>query len=297
MTDVGVIGLGQIGLPMAENLMKAGFAVVGYRRSRADDFVAAGGIAAKSAREVIDRCEIVLTCLPNEAALDDVVSSRHGLASGDCAGRVVIELSTLDSNAKKVQADAVSSRGGTMLDCSVSGIPKMVRERLGVVYASGEETAYLRTKPFLDAISSKIFYMGAFGNALKVKLCANMLVALNIAATAEALAFGTKLGLEPARLIEALKDGAGASLQFTARASLMSSGEWDVVRGSTATLTKDVHLIEEHARAASCPTPLLENARQLYDAAVAAGLGAKDVASVYALVARAAGIAVPGRNG
>lgn len=293
MVNVGMIGLGQIGFPLAVNLMKAGHSVIGFRRGSMDAFAAAGGIAANSAREVIEKCETVFSCLPDENALAEVVSGKSGLTSGSCERRLLIELSTLDTACKATEAEALRARGGAMLDCAISGIPRMVQDRMGIIYVSGEKALYKKSVPLFDAISSKVFYLGPFGSALKVKLCANMLVALNIAATAETLAFGTKLGLDPSRMIDALKDGAGGSLQFSARAMSMSLGDWDVIRGSTAILTKDVHLIQEKAKEMSCPTPLLTAAEKIYDAAMATGLAQKDVASIYATVAEAARIPIP----
>lgn len=296
MAAVGMIGLGNAGLPMAQNLIAAGYQVVGRRRGDPKDLIASGGVAAASAREVAERCEIILSCLPHGEALADVVTGPQGLASGPCDGRILVELSTLDTTVKRTQADAFAARGGRMLDCAISGIPKMIRERQGVFFISGDQATYEAVKPVLDAVSTKVFYMGAFGNALKTKLCANMLVSLNIAASAETLAFGAKMGLDPLRLIEAVKDGAGASLQFSARAQLMATGDWETVRGSTAMLAKDVHLIEKRGREVQCPTPLLDAAARIYDDAINAGYGETDVASVFAVVAKGAGLPIPKKS-
>ncbi|RWM45485.1 MAG: NAD(P)-dependent oxidoreductase [Mesorhizobium sp.] len=296
MGVIGMIGLGQMGLPMAANLMKADHTVVGYRRGECADFRALGGIPAASAREVAERCDIILCCIPNEPALEDVVSGVHGIAIGDCSNRIVVELSTLSTSAKTRQADALAAKGGTMLDCAISGIPRMVAERQGVVFASGDEPAFERVRGVLDVVTAKLFYMGAFGTALNAKLCANMLVAINIASTAETLAFGRKLGVDPLRLVEALKDGAGGSLQFTVRAARMATGDWKRVMGSTAMLAKDLHLIEEKSGEIGCPTPILMTAARIYDEAMAGGYAETDVAAVYAIVARRAGLDVPGEE-
>ncbi len=296
MTAVGMIGLGHVGLPMAQNLIAAGYQVVGRRRGDPKDLLASGGVAAASAREVAERCQIILSCLPDGEALADVVSGSQGLAAGPCDGRILVELSTLDTTVKRAQADAFEARGGRMLDCAISGIPKMIRERQGVFFISGDQATYEAVKPVLDAVSTKVFYMGAFGNALKTKLCANMLVSLNIAASAETLAFGAKMGLDPLRLIDAVKDGAGASLQFSARAQLMATGDWETVRGSTAMLAKDIHLIEQHGREVQCPTPLLDAAARIYEDAINAGYGETDVASVFAVVAKGAGLPIPKKS-
>jgi 3-hydroxyisobutyrate dehydrogenase-like beta-hydroxyacid dehydrogenase len=295
MSSIGMIGLGQIGLPIAQNLIAAGFDVVGYRRGDPSEFVSAGGVAAKSAREVAKSCKIILSCIPDDAALAEVVSGPEGLTSGPCEDRILVELSTLDAAKKAQQARALEAKGGRMLDCAVSGIPRMVQQKQGVIFISGDEADFNQAKSVLDAVSTKIFFMGAFGNALKTKLCANMLVALHIAASAEALAFGTKLGIDPGRLIAALKDGAGGSLQFTARAGIMAAGDWHAVKGSTAMLMKDVALIDARAGEIQCPIPLLEAAKEIYQAAIGDGYGEMDVASIYAVVAERAGLPVPGK--
>lgn len=294
MSMIGMIGLGQMGLPMSANLMTAGYSVAGYRRHDCPDFKALGGFAATSAREVAERCEIILSCIPGDDALEDVISGEHGIATGDCAGRIVVELSTLSAEAKKRQADALAAKGGVMLDCSISGIPRMVAERHAVFFASGDEAVFDKVRPVLASLTSKLFFMGPFGCALNAKLCANMLVAINIAATAETLAFGEKLGIAPLRLVEALKDGAGGSLQFTARGARMATGDWKKVMGSTAMLTKDVHLIEKTGEQIGCPTPVLDATAQLYDDAMSGGYAQDDVASVFAIAAKRAGLRVPG---
>lgn len=293
MSTVGMIGLGQMGMPMARNLIGAGHGVVGYRRGKMDAFTAIGGLAAGSAREVAERCDVIFSCIPDDAALEAVVSGPDGLARVDLSGKLLVELSTLSGSAKSLQARAIEQAGGAVLDGAISGLPHMVADRLGVFFLSGDEARFESVKPYLDVLSSKVFFMGAFGNAVNAKLCANMLVAINIASSAEALAFGCKLGIPAENLVAALKDGAGASLQFTARAGRMARGDWDQVMGSTALLTKDIHLIEAKAREADCPVPVLGAAAQIYERAIEQGFGQKDVASVYAVVAEAAGIRSP----
>jgi len=288
-----MIGLGQMGLPMARNLIAAGHTVVGYRRGDTGAFASIGGVPAGSAREVAERCDVVFSCIPDDAALETIVSGPDGIARGDLSGKVLVELSTLSGTVKSLQARRIEDVGGTMLDGAISGLPRMVAERQGVFFLSGDEASFESLKHYLDALSAKVFFMGAFGNAVNAKLCANMLVAINIASSAEALAFGSKLGIPPERLVAALKDGAGASLQFTARAGRMARGDWNEVMGSTALLNKDVHLIEAKAREADCPVPVLDAAAQIYQRAMERGYGQKDVASVYAVVAEAAGISVP----
>lgn len=296
MSVIGMIGLGQMGLPMSENLMKAGHTVVGFRRGDSSDFQALGGVAATSAREVVERAETILCCIPGDDALVDVISGARGVAAGDCSGRIVVELSTLSTSTKKRQAEALAEKGGVMLDCAISGIPRMVAERQAVIFASGDKAVFDTVRGVLDALTSKLFYMGDFGAALNAKLCANLLVAINIASAAEVLTFGRKLGIDPLRLVEALKDGAGGSLQFTARAGRMATGDWKRVMASTALLTKDIHLIEARARETGCPLPVFDSAASIYEKAVQSGYADTDVASIYAIFAKQAGLDVPGEG-
>jgi 3-hydroxyisobutyrate dehydrogenase-like beta-hydroxyacid dehydrogenase len=180
-----------------------------------------------------------------------------------------------------------------MLDGAISGLPPMVAARRATFLLSGDEDAYSKAKPVLATLTEKLFFLGSFGAALKAKLCANLLVAANLAAIAEMLSFATKIGLDHGRLIEALEHGGGGSVQFTARAERMSKGDWDIVLGSTDMLTKDIHLIEAAAKGVDCPMPVIASIAALYEQANRLGYGDKDVASLYGVIARNAGLPVP----
>lgn len=287
---VGMIGLGQIGLPIATNLMKAGFEVTGYRRGDKSALVAAGGKAAATAREVAEQCEIVVSCLPDSAALESIVSGPEGLAAAKKRDLILIELSTLPIPVKEAQANALKQANGIMLDCAISGVPRMVQNRQGVVFVSGDRAAYDQSKPVLDGFSEKVFFLGPFGFGTKIKLIANHLVSLNIMATAEAMALGLKAGIPGELLVNALKDGAGGSLQFQVRAAVMANRGWDTVMAPTKMLVKDIDLIEELSEQLGCPVPMLNTAHRYYDEAMKGGYADKDVASLFAVLAKHANL-------
>ena len=298
MATVGLIGLGNMGIPMARNLIEAGYDVLGFRRGDATDFEALGGRLAESPRAVAEGAEIVLCCIPGDAALREIVSGPNGIATGDCTGRIVVELSTLSADVKAEEAEAlaVKMQGGVMLDGAISGLPPMVAARTAVFMLSGDEAAYAKVKPILEVLTNKLFFMGEFGAAMKTKLCANMLVAANIAATAETLALGAKMGVDQMKLVEALRDGAGGSVQFAARAARMAAGDWDNVLASTEMLAKDIRLIKKTGEDLGSPMPVLSSVAPYYEQAISAGYGDTDVASVYAAFARPAGLPVPGEK-
>ena len=297
MATVGMIGLGLMGLPIAQHLLEAGYGVAGFRRSEAKDFIAMGGELLKSPRHVIEAADVVLCCIPSDVALRDVVSGPQGLIRGDCTGKILVELSTLSERTKSEEAEKLARSGGTMLDGAISGLPPMVKSKSAVYFLSGDEKAYERSRPVLETLTTKLCFMGDFGAASKTKLCANMLVAVNLAAIAETLTFGAKQGLDIGRLVAALADGAGSSVQFQARAGRMATGDWEVALGTTATLAKDVELIAAAAKESECPIPVLAGVQSVYETALRDGYGGSDVASIYGSVAHRAGLPVPDRNG
>lgn len=296
MTTIGLIGLGNMGLPMARVLINAGHEVVGFRRGATADFEALGGRRAVSARAVAERADIILCCISTEDALREVIGGETGIASGDCTGKLVVELSTLATEAKREQQALLEARGGAMLDGAISGLPPMVAARTAVYLLSGEVAQYETARPVIEVLTDTPYYMGEFGAALSTKLCANMLVAANIASVAETLVFGARLGLDPDRLIAALRNGAGGSIQFHARAARMAHGDWDTVLAPTGILLKDVKLIEARCKELGVQAPVLSATRPFYEKTIADGYGDKDVSAVYAVLAAAAGLPVPKKN-
>lgn len=296
MRTIGLIGLGLMGMPIAQNLIEAGDQLVGYRRGQAEDFIALGGRLLSSPRDVIEAADIVLCCIPDDAALQDVMSGPQGMLSGDCTGKILVELSTLSEHIKREEAAKLAAKGGVMLDGAISGLPPMVAAKTAAFFISGDEQAYKTASSVLETLTSKLFFMGEFGAASKTKLCANMLVATNLAAIAETLAFGAKQGIAEDRLVAALGGGAGSSIQFAARAGKMAAGDWDTALGSTGMLAKDIKLIATAAQVCGCPAPVLASVQGIYETALGHGYGEKDVASIYGSVAQTAGLPVPGTN-
>lgn len=290
---IGVIGLGQMGLPMSANLIQAGYKVIGYRRGDSSDFVALGGGLAASAKDVAEQCDIVFSCIPDAVALEEIVCGPEGIIAVDCTGKILVELSTLATADKLRQAEALQRAGGRMLDGAISGLPAMVSAKSAVFFLSGDKGVFARIEDILPALSNKVFFMGEFGAALATKLCANMLVAINIAATAETIAFGRKAGIDPLMLVAALREGAGGSVQFSARAERMATGNWHKVMGSTATLAKDIDLIQAKGKEVDFHLSLLSAISGIYQDALEQGHGNHDVASIYAATARKAGLTVP----
>lgn len=291
-STVGLVGLGRMGVPIAEKLLAAGHAVVGCRRGRSDELEALGGTVAGSGtcREVAERCQVVLTCLPSEAALDAVVSGPGGLLESDRPGLVVVELSTLGVEAKRRQLAALEALDGTMLDCPVSGTPVMVRESRASVFAGGDRQAYERVAPLLEAFAGRVNYVGEFGTATQVKFLASVLVAVHTAAAAEVVALARTAGLDAASVVDVLKSSpATTSGMLAVRAPMMAAGRFPrPALGPVDLLRKDLAYVWDFVRDVGAVTPLLDAASRIYEQAAVTGKGGEDIACVVELLLTAA---------
>ena len=278
MNTVGLIGIGKIGLPVADNLIKSGYRVVGYRRSSLDEFAKIGGVPARSAADVGAQADVVLTCLPYTEALDDVVHGAGGLIHSARPGQIVAELGSHPVPDKKRQIALLAERGVTFIDGEVSGTPGMVAARKAVVYLAGDAQACKKLETVVAGFTDSCLYFGEFGAASRVKLINHLLVAINIAATAEAMVLGLKAGVDVPLMIKAIATGSGGSTQFAIRAPWMAERRFTPVQGSAGTLAHYFDMIADFAASVGVTTPLLDCVVPLYRRCVEMGLGDKDVA-------------------
>ena len=289
-SPIGLIGLGAIGMPAAKNLIERGYQVHGYRRSSMAEFAAAGGQPAKSPRDLAAQCPVIVTCLPNAASLEEVVVGPNGVLAAGRRELVVVDLSMLKLSDKERMRDAAARSNATLLDAPISGLPSMVTQRTAVIFVSGDRQAYEAAKGALDAITDKALYLGEFGVGTKMKFAANLLVGVHILATAETLALSAKAGLPLEQVIKILSPSAATSLQFQVRAPMMAQHNWETALASVTNFLKDMETIAGYADEIGCPAPLIHAARDYFARAVKQGLGEKDVAAVYAVVAGEFGI-------
>ncbi len=278
MQTVGVVGLGKIGTPIAGNLIKSGFEVIGFRRSPTADLEQLGMLRASSPMEVGARCDIVLSCLPDIAALDEAVAGPNGLLKSARSGQIVVELGSYKVKDKARQLDLFAAKGATFLDGEVSGTPGMVSARKAAVYLAGDEAAARAVEPVTRGFADNTFFLGAFGAATKVKLINNLLVAIHIAATAEAMSIGLQAGVDIPTMIKAIASGSGGSSAFAARAQMMADRKFMPPMGTSAALEHYLAEARELAGEVGRATPMLDRAAELYARARAEGVENQDVA-------------------
>ena len=280
---VGMIGLGIMGGAFAKNLAAAGWRVVGYDISaaRRREAERAGVEIARNAAEVAASAPTVLTSLPKPQALMETV---RAIAAAKLKRVVIVEMSTF-AIADKEKAERVAAKAGhVMLDCPVSGTGSQARERDLVFYASGDSATIKRLRPMFEAFGRHVYDVGAFGNGCKIKYVANLLVAINNVASAEAMVLGMKAGLPPQLIYELVKAGAGNSRVFELRAPMMVKGNYKDVTMKIDVWDKDMRVIDGYARKIKVPTPMFDATKSLYIKAMKSGFGAQDTAAVCAVL-------------
>jgi 3-hydroxyisobutyrate dehydrogenase len=281
---IGFVGVGKIGLPISENLIKSGYRVVGYRRSSLAEFEKIGGVPAHSSADVGEQADIVFSCLPSSEALEDVVQGPKGLVQTARPGQIVIELGSHPVPVKERQIVPLARKGAAFIDGEVSGTPGMVAARKGVIYLAGDAAACKKLESVVAGFADSCLYFGPFGAASRVKLVNNLLVAINIAATAEAMALGLKAGVDVPLMIKAIATGSGGSTQFGIRAPWMAERRFQPAQGTVPGLQHYFEMIGDFADSVGVATPLLDCVTPLYERFVAMGLGEDDVAAMVDVI-------------
>jgi 3-hydroxyisobutyrate dehydrogenase len=278
METIGFVGVGKIGLPITENLIKSGYRVVGFRRSSLEEFEKAGGVPARSSAEVGAQADIVFSCMPSTEALDDAMQGPDGLIKTARDGQIVVELGSHPVPDKKRQIAPLKEKGAIFLDGEVSGTPGMVSARKGVIYLAGDADACKQAERVVSGFADSCLYLGMFGAASRVKLVNNLLVAINIAATAEAMALGLKAGVDVPLMIKAIATGSGGSTQFGIRAPWMAERRFRPVQGAVPGLKHYFDMIGDMADQLGVATPILDCVKPLYQRFLDMGFADDDVA-------------------
>jgi 3-hydroxyisobutyrate dehydrogenase-like beta-hydroxyacid dehydrogenase len=289
--QVGIIGLGIMGGAIAKNLSAAGWQVIGYDvdAARCAEAKAAGVEIVRDAAAVATIAANILLSLPRPEALSETVTA---IVAAKLPRRVVAELSTFSLDDKAAAERELRASGHVMLDCPLSGTGSQARTKDLVVYASGDAQAVNSLMPLFADFSRQAHDLGSFGNGMKMKFVANLLVAIHNVASAEAMVLGMKAGLDPAQIFKLIQSGAGNSRVFELRAPMMVEDRYDGdnLTMRVSTWQKDMKVIGEYAASVGCPTPLFSASEPIYRAALSTGYADQDTGSVCAVLERMAGI-------
>jgi putative dehydrogenase len=276
-----------MGGAIARHLIDAGMSVYGFdvRSDALTELSSRGGVVSASPAVLAASVDVVITSLPSQAALAEVVRGSSGLLEGARSGLTVIETSTLTSAMKRQFRDELASAGVVMLDCPLSGTASQMADRDVAVYASGDPDALQAQWPVLAAFTRAQYDMGTFGNGSDLKLLSNLLVTVHNVAAAEAIVLAERAGLDLEQVLAALTDGAGTSRMLEVRGPMMVKKDYSQVSASLEEFMKDIELIAAFAADNGTRLRLFEVCAQLYAAAMQAGLADSDHAAVAELLA------------
>jgi 3-hydroxyisobutyrate dehydrogenase len=290
MATIGFIGLGNMGAPMAANLVKAGHRVVGYdiNANAVQALAAGGGHAAGSAAEAARGAEVVITMLPAGEHVRDVWLHQGGLIEAvKGATPLLIDCSTIDVESARVVTEAARVAGFEMLDAPVSGGVGGATAATLTFMVGGSETAFARGLPVLQAMGKNIVHAGGPGAGQAAKICNNMMLAINMVGVSEGFLLAQKLGLDWDKLFQIASTASGQSWAMTSYCPApgpvpTAPSNRDYAAGFTAALMlKDVKLSQAAADTTGSPTPLAAHAMSFYQAVVDAGDGGRDFSVIF----------------
>ena len=271
MSNIGFIGLGIMGKPMAANLIKGGHTLHLHTRSGvAAELTAAGGQACDSPESVAQKSEVIIVMVPDTPDVEKVLFGTNGVADGLSKGKLVIDMSSISPIATKEYAKRVNALGCDYLDAPVSGGEVGAKNAALTIMVGGPQAAFDRAKPIFELMGKNITLVGGNGDGQTCKVANQIIVALNIEAVAEALVFAAKAGADPAKVREALMGGFAASRVLEVHGERMIKRTFNP--GFRIELhQKDLGLALSGARALGLSLPNTATALELFNACVAQG--------------------------
>ncbi len=288
---VGFIGLGIMGLPMARNLLKAGYPVVAYNRtsSKTEELAEDGATTAASPREVAESASVIITMVTDSPDVEEVVLGRNGVLEGIQSNAVLIDMSTISPSVTRDIAGRVEERGGRMLDAPVSGGSWGAIEGTLSIMVGGDKSVFDRCLPVFQAMGKNIVHTGPNGMGQTTKLVNQILVAGTMNAVAEAMVFAASSGADLEATIEAVKGGAAGSWQLQNLGPRLIKG--DFAPGFMVRLQqKDLRLILEGAREMRLSLPATALINQLFASLEASGNGDEGTQALVKVHERLAGV-------
>lgn len=288
MAKIGFIGLGNMGLPMALNLVKAGHHVEGFDLSSAavDKLAQAGGAIAGSAKIAASRADVVVTMLPSGNEVRAIYLGELGVLESANPGTLLIDSSTIDVETARVVAQAAAVKRMMMVDAPVSGGVGGAQAGTLTFMVGGPEPAFEKAKPILEAMGKTIVHAGGPGNGQAAKICNNMILGVSMIAVSEAFILAEKLGLEAQKLFDISSKSSGQCWSMTTYCPVpgpvpTSPANRDYQAGFTAAMMfKDLKLAQDAARAAGATTPLGAEAAALYGLYCGHGEAGRDFSGI-----------------
>ena len=290
--NIGFIGLGIMGRPMAKNLIKAGYKLTVYDKFASfNEFAALGADCAASNREAAAKSDVIITMLPNSPHVKEAILGEGGVIEGIRAGQIVVDMSSIAPAASQEIGAALKTKGVAFLDAPVSGgEPKAIDGTLAIM-VGGDQQTFDTVKPVLEKMGASVVLVGDIGAGNVTKLANQIVVALNIAAVSEAFVLASKAGVDPARVLDAIKGGLAGSTVMNAKVPMILDGNFKP--GFRIELhIKDLQNALDTGHNLNVPLPLTANVMETLQALKADGMGANDHSAIVRFYEKLAQIEV-----
>jgi 3-hydroxyisobutyrate dehydrogenase len=292
MARIGFIGLGNMGLPMAQNLIRAGHQVEGadVNPAAVEKLKAAGGSAVETHKIAVARADVVITMLPAGAQVREVYLGPAGIIENTNVGTLLIDCSTIDVETARAVAVQAEAKGLMMLDAPVSGGVGGATAGTLTFMVGGSAQAFARAESILQAMGKTIVHAGGAGNGQAAKICNNMILGVSMIAVSEAFVLAEKLGLDHQKLFDISSKSSGQCWSMTSYCPVpgpvpTSPANRDYQAGFTAAMMlKDLKLAQAAAKASGANTDLGADAARIYSRYVESGEGARDFSGIIRLV-------------
>jgi 3-hydroxyisobutyrate dehydrogenase len=292
MSRIGFVGLGNMGLPMAQNLIKAGHQVEGVDLNPAaiEKLRASGGTVVEFAKVAAARADVVITMLPAGKHVREVYLGPNGIVENANPGTLLIDCSTIDVETAREVASAAEARGLLILDAPVSGGVGGAAAGTLTFMVGGSMQAFTRAQSILEKMGKTVVHAGGPGNGQAAKICNNMILGVSMIAVSEAFVLAEKLGLDHQKLFDISSKSSGQCWSMTTYCPVpgpvpSSPANRDYQAGFTAAMMlKDLRLAQEAAKASGAQTPLGADAERIYSSYAESGEGARDFSGIIRFI-------------
>jgi 3-hydroxyisobutyrate dehydrogenase len=288
VAKIGFIGLGNMGLPMAQNLLKAGHGVTGFdlNPKGVDALQAAGGQAGSDLQKVVTAAEVVITMLPSGKEVRDVYLAADGVLASAKSGTLLIDCSTIDVESARAVSVTAEAKGLPMVDAPVSGGVGGAQAGTLTFMVGGSGAAFEQARPLLENMGKNVVHAGGAGAGQAAKICNNMILGVSMIAVCEAFVLAEKLGLDKQKLFDISSKASGQCWSLTTYCPVpgpvpTSPANRDYQAGFTAAMMlKDLKLAQDAARSTGATTPLGAGAATVYERYVQSGEGGRDFSGI-----------------
>ena len=285
MTKIGLVGTGMLGEAVGLHLLESGHSLTAYNRTKSKtiNLEKNGAVIADTPKNVAESSELVITCVKDADAVEQILFGQDGIVTGKHEGLAVAEMSTINPSNAIQNSKRLTEEGITSLEIPVMGGPNVAIDGKLVLMASGDKDVFDKYKQVIDTIANKVFFLGKSGSAHSIKIAMNLQISLLALALSEGITLTRKAGFDPEKFLEILNSTYFKTGMSENKAHKMIKDEFEPTF-TLKNLQKDLDIITETAKEFGAVLPMAERANEIYAKAVKAGLGEIDYTGILAYI-------------